>query len=64
MNFIQHELCNDVLAAPKGATIDECRALPILRGAIDGIPVVQSFWQPDPVELEALRAGHPILLSI
>ena len=64
MNFIQHPLCDDVLGAPKGVPIEECRALPILRASIDGIPVVQSFWQPDAIELEAIKAGHPVILTV
>lgn len=64
MNFIQHPLCNTVLAAPPGVSIDECRALPIRRAQFsDGAPCVQSFWKPTPEELALLNAGEPVIFT-
>lgn len=70
MNFIQHTMCTHVLAAPPGVPIEECRALPIRRTAeaLPGtdllMPNVVSFWRPEPEELAAINAGHPIMLTI
>jgi hypothetical protein len=65
MDFIQDIRCNDVLGAPPGVSIEQCRALPIRRAQLeDGIPVVQSFWRPTPQELKMLNSGAPVVLSI
>lgn len=66
MNHIQHRSNNDVLGAPPGVTIDECRALPITRVKYppNDIPAVVSFWKPTREELEAINRGEPIYLSI
>lgn len=65
MNAIQDLRCNDVLGAPTGATIEECRALPIRRGVYsDGTPVIQSFWRPTETELALLIRGEPLMLTI
>lgn len=65
MDFIQDKRCNDVLAAPSGVTIEQCRALPIRRCQYeDGTPAVQSFWKPSETELHLLKAGAPVILTI
>lgn len=69
MRFIQHTSCNSALGAPPGVKIDDCTALPIRRGLEDlpeggVVPIVQSFWKPEPEELRALNEGHPIMLTI
>lgn len=61
MNFFQHAACNFVLEPPKGATKDECSALPVLRTVDErGIPHVMSFWKPTEDELKKLNAGDSI----
>lgn len=64
MRPIQHPQCNDVLAAPPGVSIDDCRALPIARTVLDGVHVIMSFWQPDAEQLAALAKGAPVVLVI
>lgn len=58
MRSTQHTSNNDLLRAPPGATVDECRPLAITRIVYqDGIPAVQSFWQPTSEERAAIAAG-------
>lgn len=64
MDFIQHPLCDDVLGAPKGVSIEECRALPILRFVENGQPQIASFWKPDAEELAFLNAGRAVVLIV
>lgn len=65
MNPTQHPSNNDVLRAPPGATIDECRALAITRVVYDpgATPGVISYWRPSPEELKLLNEGRPVYLS-
>lgn len=71
MKFIQHSLCTDILKAPPGIKEEECAALPIRRGEEqvasfwgESVPIVQSFWLPEPEELKALNEGHPVMMTI
>lgn len=65
MRYVQTAQCNDVLGAPKGATHDECGALPIVRAHYpNGQQVVASFWKPDAEELKRLNAGESIYLIL
>lgn len=65
MKPIQHSSNNDVLAAPRGASTDECRALAITRVKYgDDIPGIWSFWQPTDVERQLIAAGASIRLSV
>lgn len=64
MRPTQHPSNNDVLGAPLGVPIDECKALPITRVRYDnGMPAVWSFWQPSDAERAAIAAGAPVMLS-
>jgi len=58
MEPIKHPLCNDILRRPAGMTEEQCRDLHIRRED----NAVMSFWTPNPEELEAIKAGQPILL--
>lgn len=68
MNPVQHPSNNDVLGAPPGVSIEECRPLAITRvryrmpngGAIPG---VVSYWQPTAEQLALLNEGKPVYLS-
>ena len=65
MKPIQHPSNNDVLGAPPGVSIEECRPLPITRVKFDnGIPAVWSFWQPSEAERERIAAGAPVRFSV
>lgn len=70
MNMIQHSMCNDVLGAPPGVPIEECRALPIMRFlgtegiGVEGAPYMASFWKPTPEELKLIAEGYPVVLMI
>ena len=58
MRPTQHPSNHDVLGAPPGVAIEDCKALPITRARFeDGTPVVCSFWEPNAAELAALAAG-------
>lgn len=65
MTPIQHTSCNAVLGAPRGVSIDQCKALAIRRVQYeDGACAVQSFWKPSAEELALLNAGHPVQLEL
>lgn len=65
MNPVQHPSNNDVLAAPPGVPIDECRPLYITRVRFtNGTPAVWSYWQPSQAERALIAAGAPVRLSI
>jgi hypothetical protein len=63
MTPTQHPSNNDVLRAPPGATVDECRPLAITRVQYDnGTPGVWSFWRPSEAERAAIASGALIQL--
>ena len=63
MRPTQHPSNNDVLGAPPGVAIEQCKALPITRARFeDGTPVVCSFWEPSAAERAALAAGAQVRL--
>lgn len=65
MKHIRVMQCDDVLRAPKGTTIEECRPLAIVRGEYaNGQKVVASFWTPDAEELAAPNRGEPVQLIV
>ena len=41
-----------------------CNALAVTRTDWDGVPAVVSFWTPTPEEIEAIKAGQPVMLSV
>lgn len=64
MRPIQHPSNNDVLGAPKGVSIDECKALPITRVKYpNGMAGVWSYWQPSEAEKQAITNGAPVRFS-
>ncbi len=64
MRPTQHPSNNDVLRAPAGATVEECRPLAITRIKYeDGTPAVWSFWKPTEQEIQAIAGGAVIRLS-
>lgn len=66
MRPAQHTSNNDVLGAPKGATVDECQALPITRVVWpeQQLQGVVSYWRPTPAELQLLNGGAMVRLSV
>lgn len=64
MRPTQHPSNNDVLQAPSGATVDECRPLPITRVRYGDVPGMVSYWQPTAEQLALLAAGKPVWLSV
>jgi hypothetical protein len=61
MRPTQHPSNNDVLRAPPGMTVEECRPLAITRVIYaDGTRTVSSFWQPTEKEREAIAAGASV----
>ena len=64
MRPTQHPSNNDVLAAPSGVDIDDCKALAITRVLFPpGMPGVRSYWQPSPEEAAAIAAGAPVCFT-
>lgn len=64
MRPTQHPSNNDVLGAPPGVSIEQCRPLYITRVMFDsGIPAVWSYWEPSPEERAAIAAGAPVRFS-
>lgn len=66
MNKTQHPSNNRVLGAPAGwdqQTLP-CDALAVTDVTIEGIPAVMSFWRPTPEEIEALKGGALVALSV
>ena len=65
MRKLQHISNNQVLIAPEGSEVDNCRVLPVtvvLRK--DGRFSVVSFWQPNEDELALLRRGAAVRLCV
>ena len=62
----QHPSNNDVLAPPRGATPEECRALAVTRVVFvaDRLQGVVSYWLPTAAELHLLNAGKAVRLSV
>jgi hypothetical protein len=64
MRPTQHPSNNDVLRAPPGVAVDQCKPLAITRVQYDnGMPAVWSFWQPSEAEKSAIAAGAAIRLA-
>lgn len=68
MRFVQHSSNNFVLGAPEGydprTAPHDVGALPCSRILDNGVPAFQSFWKPEPEELEALNKGLPVMLTV
>ena len=65
MRPTQHPSNNDVLGAPPGATIEECRPLAITRVQYEsGLRGVLSYWQPSEQERAAIAAGAPVCVAV
>lgn len=61
MRATQHTSNNDVLQAPPGASVEECRPLAITRVVYgDGTPGVWSYWEPTAAEMFAIKGGAKI----
>lgn len=60
----QHSTNTRVLAAPPGVPIEVCVPLPVTDLEIDGVANVASFWYPDRNELDKLKQGHPVCITI
>jgi hypothetical protein len=58
MKPTQHQSNNDVLRAPTGATVEECRPLAITRVQYgNGTNGVWSYWRPSEAERAAIASG-------
>ena len=67
MSPIQHPTNNHTFGAPVGHNHEAlpCETLSVTVGRDDsGMPVMASFWQPTPEELESLNAGRPVILYV
>jgi len=61
----QHPSNNDVLAAPPGDTMEECRPAPITRTIYsDGTPSVATYWQPTEHERALLASGGIVRVEV
>lgn len=64
MRPTQHTSNNDVLGAPPGVPVDQCRPLYITRVKYgNGMPGTWSFWQPNEAEKLAIAAGASVRFS-
>lgn len=65
MRVTQHPPNNAVLAAPPGATVEECRPAPITRLRYsDGTVTVVTYWQPTDAERAAIAAGAAVRVEV
>lgn len=65
MRVTQHPSNNDVLGAPAGSSIEECRPAPITRTLYaDGTPSVSTYWQPTEAERAAIAAGAMVQVEV
>ncbi len=63
MRAAQHPSNNDVLRAPPGTPVEECRPLAITRVRYQGgMHGVWSFWRPSDAERAAIAAGADVCL--
>lgn len=56
-----------VSTAKTQAVIGEAQGyegLPICRGTIDGVPFIETAWEPSPDELAALQRGKRVVVTI
>jgi hypothetical protein len=37
---------------------------PVVGGSVDGETLVVVAWQPDPMDLIRIQAGHPVFLTV
>lgn len=67
MNYTDHPTNTRKLFAPSGwdQAALQCDALPVTDALVgNNTPAIQSFWRPEPEELQALNEGGVVLLSI
>ena len=65
MQVVQHASSNAVLAAPPGATVEECRPAPITRCLYgNGTHSVATYWEPTAEERAAIAAGALIRVEV
>lgn len=65
MRPTQHPSNTDVLRAPPGVPIDECRPLSITRVRYsDGVDGVWSYWRPTDEERAAIAAGALVRVAV
>lgn len=66
MRATQHRTNNLVLGAPpdwdQGSL--PCSAIPVTKATLEGSPVIISFWQPTPEEVQQLANGGLIALWV
>lgn len=60
---------NTVFRAPSDLEESQCSAAPaykgaVARGSVEGATIVVTAWQPSPAELEQLRNGGLVYLSV
>jgi hypothetical protein len=58
-----------IFGPPPGLSESQVRSIPayvgqVRTGSCDGLPQVVVAWKPTPAEIEAIRNGCPIFLSI
>ena len=65
MQCHQHSTSNILLGKPVGWTDQECITVPATLLIADGQrTMIQTFWRPEPAELEALNKGGSVMLTI
>lgn len=69
MNPVSFPEANAVFLPPPGMAESQVMSIPAFQGtmaggSLDGCPVVVTAWQPTPEELEVLKRGAPVFLSV
>ncbi len=69
MNPTNFPEANAVFGTPKDLAPSQCRAIPAFRGtvdggSVDGLVFVVVAWQPTPEEIEDIKNGKPVFISM
>jgi len=64
MRIQHHPACDHLLGAPSDMQDGSCSGLPVAYTEDQYGTWANSFWKPDPEELEALNNGGSIMLQI
>jgi hypothetical protein len=65
MRPTQHPSNNSLLRAAPGARVEQCRPVAITKVMYqNGLPGVESYWQPSAAEREAIAAGALVRFSV
>ena len=65
MRVTQHPSNTEVLSAPFGLTVEQCRPAPVTRIAYaDGVQAVATYWRPSDFERAAIADGALVRVEV